>query len=65
MTDKSPLERDIEIQERYKIPAWVYFVIIILIAMLVSSAIYIVQLKKELSGAKKEVRVSSNLPHSP
>lgn len=65
MTDKSPLERDIEIQERYKIPAWVYFVITILIAMLVASAIYVVQLKKELSAAKKELQVTSNLPHTP
>jgi hypothetical protein len=63
MTDKSPLERDIEIQEKYRIPAWVYFVIATLIALLAASGIYIVKLKKELSATKKELQVTPN-PHN-
>jgi len=59
VTDKSPLERDIEIQEQYRLPSWIYLLIAALILLLAASGVYIVRLKKELSEAPKEMKSGS------
>ena len=62
MSDKSPLERDIEIQEHYRIPAGVYIFIALLIAALAVSGFYIFELKRELSSAKKDLKAVQEEP---
>ncbi len=55
MSDKTPLERDIEHHERYKTPVSVKFFIILLCASLCFVGIYAFYLKQEVSRKDREL----------
>lgn len=55
MSDKSDLERDIELHELYRVPSGVIILIAVLIISLCALSIYAIHLKKELSRKELEI----------
>jgi Tfp pilus assembly protein PilO len=55
MSNKTPLEIDIEHHEKYRIPASVYILIVLLIAGLLVIGGYSLDLKRELSHKNSEI----------
>jgi hypothetical protein len=55
MSDKTPLEIDIELHEKYRIPASIYILIILLTAGLLVIGVYSLNLKQELSHKNSEI----------
>lgn len=62
MSDKSDLERDIELHELYRIPAAVKILIAFLIICLCALSLYTIHLKKELSKKEQEISLMRGSP---
>lgn len=57
MSDKTPLERDIERNEQYKVPASVTILIVLLLLGLGVIGVYTFDLKQKLSAKDDEIKL--------
>jgi hypothetical protein len=55
MSDKTPLERDIERHERFKVPASMYIIVILLLACVAAVGFYTFNLQKDLVRKDNEI----------
>jgi hypothetical protein len=55
MSDKTPLERDIERHERFKVPASMYIIVILLLLCIAAVGFYTFNLQKALVQKDSEI----------
>ena len=55
MSDKTPLERDIERHERFKVPASMYIIVILLLLCVAAVGVYTFNLQKNLVQKDNEI----------
>ncbi len=55
MSDKTPLERDIERHERFKVPASMYIIVVLLLICVAAVGVYTFTLQKSLLDKDSEI----------
>lgn len=55
MSDKTPLERDIELNERFRVPASMYIIVILLLICVAAVGVYTFNLQKRLMNKDSEI----------
>ena len=56
MSDKTPLERDIELHERFRVPASMYIIVILLLISVAAIGVYTFNLQKDL--VQKDIEIA-------